>query len=184
MRNEKHEKPFWYYADAHPEYAHKLVRIRDGKAERYARDGRWIDGGDVAQEIKWTGDWDPVSADDVDTAIANIDHPKPRKPWSLWEPSWQLTRSFHHCLDAIEAGLITAEGIPPESGLNSEVIAALKAVHDWDLSDAWRWHNTPVGERGAYPVFEALVALRNLSTCLRHRCAVFTECPPLVGRVG
>jgi hypothetical protein len=150
---------WFYYADALPEYASKLVRIGDGKAERYTARNGWVDADGVQSEVKWTGDWDPIWADDVDTVIANIDNPKPRKPWSFWEPSWQLIRSFHHCLDAIEAGVITAEGIPPESGLNDQVIAALKAVEQWDLSDAWRWCNTPVDERGQYPIMQALVAL-------------------------
>jgi hypothetical protein len=156
MSNEEH---FWYYADALPEYASKLVRIRDGKAERYTRDG-WIDADGVQSEIKWTGDWDPISADDVDTVIANIENPKPRKPESFWEPSHRLDRSFLACLDAIQAGVITAERIPPEAGLNDQVIAALKAVEDWDLSDQWVWFNAPVAERVVgYPIFEALRAL-------------------------
>jgi hypothetical protein len=49
--------------------------------------------------------------------------------------------------------------IPPESGLDAEVIAALKAVEDWDLSDEWAWDNTPVDERGDYPIFEGHVAV-------------------------
>ena|SRR5271167_474422 len=155
------ETPFWYYADALPEFASKLVRIRDGKAERYTRDG-WIDGGDVQHEIRWTGDWDPVSADDVDTIIENIDNPKPRKPFDFWDPWWQMTLWFLACMDAIQAGVITAAEVPPESGLNAEVIAALKVVEDWDLSDQWVWFNAPVAERVCeYPIFQAHLALAN-----------------------
>src|SRR5690242_17148073 len=58
----------------------------------------------------------------------------PREPWSYWQPSLQLRLWFVACLDAIEAGVITADQIPPESGLNTEVVAALKAVEEWDLS--------------------------------------------------
>ena len=50
------------------------------------------------------------------------------KPWSYWNPSLQLSLWFVAYLDAIEAGVITADQIPPESGLNTEVVAALKAV--------------------------------------------------------
>jgi hypothetical protein len=153
------EERWIYYADALPEYAHKLVRIGDGKAERYTvRDG-WIDGDGVRSEVTWTGDWDPVSADGVDTVIANIDNPKPVEPWSYWNPSLQLSLWFVACLDAIEAGVITADQIPPESGLNAGVVAALKAVEDWDLSDEWLWFNSPVGERGEYPIVQAYFAL-------------------------
>ena len=63
------------------------------------------------------------------------------------------------CLDAIEAGVITADQVPAESGLNAEVVAALKVVEDWDLSDEWRWWNTPVDERGAVPDFPSPFAL-------------------------
>ena len=59
------------------------------------------------------------------------------------------------CLDAIEAGEITADQIPPESGLNDQVIAALKVVADRALSDEWRWWKTLVGERGEYPILHA-----------------------------
>ena len=148
-----------YYADALPEYARKLVRIGDGTAERYTARNGWIDADGVQSEVKWTGDWDPIWADDVDTVIANIDNPKPVKPWSYWNPSLQLSLWFVACLDAIEAGVITADQIPPESGLNSEVVAALKAVEEWDLSDEWHWCNTPVDERGEYPIFQAHLAL-------------------------
>jgi hypothetical protein len=55
--------------------------------------------------------------------------------------------------------VITADQIPPESGLNDEVIAALKAVEDWGLSDESRWCNTPVDERGGYPILQAYFAL-------------------------
>lgn len=103
----------------------------------------------------WTGDWDPIWDHDVDTVIANIDNPKPAKTWSYWQPSLQLRLWFVACLDAIEAGVITADQIPPESGLNAEVVAALKAVEEWDLSDEWHWCNTPVGERGEYPILQA-----------------------------
>jgi hypothetical protein len=154
------EKPFWYYADALPEYASKLVRIRDGKAERYTARSGWIDADGVQSEVTWTGDWDPIWADDVDVVIANIDNPKPVKPWSYWEPMWQLRLRFVACLDAIEAGVITADQIPPESGLNADVIAALKAVADWDLSDQWVWYTSKVADRvGGYPIFEAHLAL-------------------------
>ncbi len=80
------------------------------------------------------------------------------KPRSYWNPSLQLSLWFVAYLDAIEAGVITADQIPPESGLNAEVIAALKVVEDWDLSDEWRWCNTAVGERGEYPIFQAHLA--------------------------
>jgi hypothetical protein len=43
--------------------------------------------------------------------------------------------------------------------LNDQVVAALKAVADWDLSDEWRWCNTPVDERGEYPILQAYFAL-------------------------
>jgi hypothetical protein len=66
---------------------------------------------------------------------------------------------FGACLDSIEAGTFSADQIPPESGLNDEVVAALKAVEDWDLSDEWRWWNTPVGERGEYPILQAYFVL-------------------------
>ena len=150
-----------YYADALPEYAHKLVRINvgDGKAQRYTARHGWVDADGIQSEVKWTGDWDIIWADDVDTAIANIDNPKPRERFDYWSPSWQLRVWFGVCLDAIQAGVITADQIPPESGLNAEVIAALKVVEDWDLSDEWRWCNTPVDERGAYPIFQAHFAL-------------------------
>ena len=55
--------------------------------------------------------------------------------------------------------MITADQIPPESGLNDEVIAALKVVADRDLSDEWRWWNTLVGERGEYPILHAYFVL-------------------------
>lgn len=148
-----------YYADALPEYAHKLVRIGDGQAERYTARNGWIDANGVQSEVKWTGDWDPIADDEVDTVIANIENPKPRKRFDYWSPSWQLRVWFGVCLDAIDAGVITADQIPPESGLNAEVIAALKVVKNWDLSDEWRWCNTPVDERGAYPIFQAHLAL-------------------------
>lgn len=153
------EAKWFYYADALPKYAHTLVRIGGAKAQRYTvRDG-WIDADGVEDEVKWTGDWDPIWDDDVDTVIENIDNPKPREQFDYWSPAWQLRVWFGACLDAIEAGVVTAEQIPPESGLNAEVIAALKAVEDWDLSDEWRWCNTPVGERGEYPILQALFAL-------------------------
>jgi len=153
------EQRWLYYADALPEYASKLVRIGDGKAQRYAAHNGWVDADGVQSEVKWTGDWDPVWADDVDTVIANIDNPKPRKRFDYWNPSWQLRVWFGVSLDAIEAGVITADQIPPESGLNDQVVAALKVVENWDLSDEWRWCNTPVGERGEYPIFQAHLAL-------------------------
>lgn len=55
--------------------------------------------------------------------------------------------------------MITADQIPAESGLNDEVVAALKVVADWDLSDEWRGCNTPVGVRGEYPILQAYFAL-------------------------
>lgn len=124
------EAQWLYYADALPEYASKLVRIEvgDRKAERYTAHNGWVDADGVQSEVKWTGDWDFIWADDVDTVIANIDNPKPVKPWSYWNPSLQLSLWFVAYLDAIEAGVITADQIPPESGLNTEVVAALKAV--------------------------------------------------------
>jgi hypothetical protein len=82
----------------------------------------------------------------------------PRKRFDYWDPSWQRTLWFGACLDAIEAGVITADQIPPESGLNAGVVAALKA-EDWDLSDEWLWFNSPVGERGEYPIVQAYFAL-------------------------
>ncbi len=150
-----------YYADALPEYATKLVRIQvgDAKAERYTAQNGWVDANGVQSEVKWTGDWDFILADDVDTAIANIDNPKPLERFDYWSPSWQLRLWFVACLDAIEAGVITADQIPLESGLNTEVVAALKAVEEWDLSDEWHWCNTPVGERGEYPIFQAHLAV-------------------------
>src|ERR1700677_1187730 len=84
-----------------------------------------------------------TGTDDVDTVIANIDNPKPIEPWSYWNPSLQLSLWFVACLDAIEAGVITADQIPPESGLNTEVVAALTAVEECDLSDQWVWHTAP-----------------------------------------
>ena len=155
------EERWLYYGDALPEYATKLVRIDvgDTKAERYTAHNGWVDANGIQSEVKWTGDWDPIWDDDVDTVIANIDNPKPVKPWSYWQPSLQLRLWFVACLDAIEAGVITADQIPPESGLNTEVVAALKAVEEWDLSDEWHWCNTPVGERGEYPIFQAHLAL-------------------------
>ncbi len=70
-------EPWFYYADALPEYARKLVRIGDGKAERYTTRNGWVDAGGIESEVKWTGDWDLIWDDDVDTVIANIDNPKP-----------------------------------------------------------------------------------------------------------
>jgi hypothetical protein len=151
-----------YYADALPKYATKLVRIGAGneKAERYTARHGWVDAKNVESKVKWTGDWDPIWDDDVDTVIANIDNPKRREPWSYWQPSLQLRLWFVACLDAIEAGVITADQIPPESGLNDEVVAALKAVQDWDLSDQWVWHTASVADRvGEYPIFQAHLAL-------------------------
>jgi hypothetical protein len=148
-----------YYADALPKFAHKLVRIGGGRAECYTAGDRWIDADGVQDEVKWTGDWDPVWDDDVDTVIANIENPKSIERFDYWAPAWQLRVWFGVCLDAIEAGVITADQIPPESGLNDEVIAALKFVADWDLSDEWRWCNTPVDERGDYPILQAYFAL-------------------------
>jgi hypothetical protein len=43
------------------------------------------------------------------------------------QPGLQLRLWFVACLDAIEAGALTAEEIPAESGLNHEVVAALKS---------------------------------------------------------
>jgi hypothetical protein len=57
MRNEEH---WFYYADALPEYAHKLVRIGDCKAERSTASDGWIDADGVQSEVTWTGDWDPI----------------------------------------------------------------------------------------------------------------------------
>lgn len=74
------EERWLYYADALPEYANKLVRIGDGKAERYTARNGWVDADGVESEVKWTGDWDPIWADDVDTVITNIDTPKPVDP--------------------------------------------------------------------------------------------------------
>ncbi|OBH31693.1 hypothetical protein A9X03_07135 [Mycobacterium sp. E1715] len=154
------EQRWFYYADALPEYATKLVRIdAGGRAERYtARDG-WADANGIQSEVKWTGDWDPIADDDVDTVIVNIENPKPRKPFDYWKPLWELRFRFHACLDEIEAGMITADQISSDSGLNDEVIAALKIVENWDLSDEWRWWNTPVGERGDTPILQAYFAL-------------------------
>ena len=83
------EERWLYYADALPEYATKLVRIDvgDSKAERYTARNGWVDADGVQSEVKWTGDWDPIWDDDVDTVIANIDNPKPVEPWSYWQPS-------------------------------------------------------------------------------------------------
>ena len=39
MSNEEH---WFYYADALPEYAHKLVRIGDGQAQRYTARNGWV----------------------------------------------------------------------------------------------------------------------------------------------
>ena len=49
-----------YYADALPEYAHKLVRIDvgDGMAQRYTARHGWVDANGIQSEVKWTGDWD------------------------------------------------------------------------------------------------------------------------------
>jgi hypothetical protein len=66
---------------------------------------------------------------------------------------------FGAYLDAIEAGLVSADQIPLESGLNAEVISAFKVVEHWDVSDEWRWCNTPVDERGEYPILQAYFAL-------------------------
>ena len=87
------EEQWLYYADALPEYAHKLVRIEvgDRKAERYTAHNGWVGADGVQSEVKWTGDWDFIWANDVDTVIANIDNPKPVKPWSYWNPSLQLS---------------------------------------------------------------------------------------------
>jgi hypothetical protein len=100
-----------------------------------------------------------VSDAEVSTVVANIDNPKLREPFDYWNSLWELRKWFGACLDAIEAGVITADQIPPESGLNDEVVAALKAVADWDLSDEWRWCNTPVEVRGEYPILRAYCAL-------------------------
>jgi len=156
------EERWLYYADALPEYATKLVRIDvgDGMAERYTARNGWVDADGVQSEVKWTGDWDPISADDIDTVIANIDNPKPLKPFDYWNPSLQLSLRFVACLDAIEAGAVTADQISPESGLNTEVVAALKAVQQWDLSDQWVWHTTPVEDRvGESPLWASHLAL-------------------------
>ncbi|OMB93583.1 hypothetical protein [Mycobacterium colombiense] len=153
------EERWFYYADALPEYAQKLVRISDGKAERYTARQGWVDANGVQSEVKWTGDWDPVLADDADTIIANIDNPRPRKRFDYWNPSWQLRVWFGVSLDAIEAGVITADQIAPESGLNDQVVAALKVVDDWDLSDEWRWCNTSTDERDESPILQAYFAL-------------------------
>lgn len=80
------EEQWFYYADALAEYAHKLVRIGGGKAERYIARSGWIDAEGVQGEVKWTGDWDPVSDVEVSTVIANIDNPKPREPFDYWNP--------------------------------------------------------------------------------------------------
>jgi hypothetical protein len=56
--------------------------------------------------------------------------------------------------------MITADQIPPESGLNTEVVAALTAVEQWDLSDQWVWHTAPVDDRvGESPLWTAHLAL-------------------------
>jgi hypothetical protein len=117
-----------YYADALPEYAHKLVRVGGAKAQRYTARGGWIDADGVRDEVKWTGDWDPIWGDDVDTVIGNIDNPKSRKGFDEQSHCWRLRALFGAYLDAIEAGLTTADQIPQQSGLNDEVIAALKVV--------------------------------------------------------
>jgi len=148
-----------HYADALPEYATKLVRIGDGVAERYTAHDGWVEANGVEGEVRWTGDWDPIWDDDVDSVIGNIGNPKPRKGFDEQSHCWRLRVLFGAYLDAIEAGLVTADQIPLESGLNAEVIAALKAVEDWDLSDEWRWCNTPVAERGDYPILQAYFAL-------------------------
>jgi hypothetical protein len=153
------EERWHYYADALPEYAHRLVRIGDGTAQRYTARSGWVDADGVQGEVRWSGDWDPIWGDDVDTVIANIDNPKPRKPFDYWNPSLLLSLRFVAVLDVIEAGTMTADQIPPESGFNAEVVAALKAVEEWDLSARQVWANTPVGERGVYPIFEAHLAL-------------------------
>ena len=106
------EAQWFYYADALPEYAHKLVRIGDGKAERYTVSDGWVDADGVESEVKWTGDWDPIWDEDVDTVIENIGNPKPRKGFDSQSLSWQLRVWFGAYLDAIEAGLVTADQIP------------------------------------------------------------------------
>jgi hypothetical protein len=56
--------------------------------------------------------------------------------------------------------VITANQIPPESGLNADVVEALKAAEHWDLSDQWVWHTAPVHERvGESPLWTAHLAL-------------------------
>jgi hypothetical protein len=64
------EERWLYYADALPEYATKLVAIDvgDGKAERYTAQNGWADADGVQSEVKWTGDWDPIRDDDIDTS--------------------------------------------------------------------------------------------------------------------
>lgn len=153
------EERWFYYADALPDYAHKLVRIGGGEEQRYTARDRWSDAEGIEGEIKWTGDWDPISDEGVSAVIANIDNPKPRKPFEYWNSLWELRKWFGACLDAIEAGVITADQVPPESGLNDEVVAALKVVEDWDLYEEWRWRNTAVDQRGEYPILAAYFAL-------------------------
>lgn len=60
-------------------------------------------------------------------------------------------------LDALEAGVITE--VPEESGLNTDVVAALKAAAAWDLDDQWQWANTPPDERDDDPLWLAHLAL-------------------------
>ncbi|MGO8853726.1 hypothetical protein [Mycobacterium sp.] len=53
----------------------------------------------------------------MNTVIANIDNPKPRKPWSYWQPSLQLRLWFVALPWAqIEAGVINPAPVQRQRG--------------------------------------------------------------------
>jgi len=158
-----------YYSNGGPGPATDLLRVdapsdHDFSVWRAAKSARWtVRGGweqfDNAQlDISFTGDYSMVDADEVPGIQAQMRDPQPVEPFDYWNPAALLSLRFVAVLSAIEAGTMTADQIPPESGFNDEVIAALKAVEEWDLSDQWVWYNTP-GERGEYPIFQAHLAV-------------------------
>jgi hypothetical protein len=183
-----------YYADIDigSDECHGLVRVHCAEdadhqtfmrasAERWSVRSGWFNcrnfqldlvhgGGDI------TRDYGSIPAERVEAAMWSMRawHAKPVEPWDYWKPSLQLALWFVTCLDAIEAGVITAEEIPPESGLNGDVVAALKAVETWDLSDEWEWTNTPVTKRGDYPILLAHQALAKQCRAVERRK---THCP-------
>jgi hypothetical protein len=85
---------------------------------------------------------------------------RPSAPSPTLEPAlW-----FAAVLGALQAGLI--DEVPEEAGLNPAVVAALRAVADWDLDDEWAWVNTPTCASPGGP------ASRSLSTAPRLRTVV------------